>query len=113
MLLIAEVIMLIVGIVLMINGRIDTGPLKGEGPGVRRAGLVLALPLLIAFPVGFIIGVTNPNAIRTGALAITCAEFIGVVAALIIAYNMINRARLPDTARSTPSVMTVSEAAAF
>jgi hypothetical protein len=64
MLLILEIAMLIMGIVALIRGRFQlTRNRVCEGAGARLAGLIMILPLPLAFTVGFYIGA---NAVASG-----------------------------------------------
>src|SRR5262245_20365085 len=64
MILILEIVMLIMGLVALIRGRIQlAGSRSVEGPAARIAGMILMLPLPLAFAVGFYLGA---QAVATG-----------------------------------------------
>ncbi len=69
-LLILEIIMLIVGLIGLIGGKLSLRGFPMEGKRARIAGLILALPLPLAFGAGLLIGVL----ISTSALPSSAAS---------------------------------------
>jgi hypothetical protein len=95
MLLIAELALFGAGVYLAITGKMASWIAgKGymaEGGQVRLVGLILALPLPLAFCAGFAIGIIDPDLLGS----ITVVEFGLVIISAVIALVMIRKIRKP------------------
>lgn len=87
MLLNIELIMLIIGLILLITGKLN---INLEGAKARMVGLFLVLPVVLAFLIGFLIGVlistgVLPSSAGTSGL-VTIVEVILIIGGLVGAY---------------------------
>ena len=107
MLLIAEIVLFGAGIYLAISGKMAAWVAgKGyaaEGGQVRLVGLILALPLPLAFCAGITIGIINPDLVSS----LTFIEFAMVIVSAIIAIIMIRKIRKPITSAPVNPVSTI------
>lgn len=90
MLLIIEIVMLVIGLILLIAGKLKLGNINLEGAKARMVGLFLVLPLVLAFLFGFLIGVlisigVLPSSAGTSGL-VTIVEVILIIGGLVGAY---------------------------
>jgi hypothetical protein len=91
-LLILEIIMLIVGLIGLIGGKLSLRGFPMEGKRARIAGLIMALPLPLAFGAGLLIGVlisagVIPSSAASAASAIELVITLGCLGgAFLYAY---------------------------
>jgi len=103
MLLILEIVLFGAGLYLAITGKaaswIAGKGYKAEGGNVRLAGVILAIPLPLAFCAGFVIGIIDPDMLGFA----SAIEIGAVIISGIIASVMIRKARKPEgVAEVTP-----------
>lgn len=86
MCLIAEIIMLIGGVYALIAGKITiTKEMKLEGTKARIAGLILLLPIIVAFSFGLVIGfLVGLGTIPEDALLLVSAVEVATVLGVLI-----------------------------
>jgi hypothetical protein len=103
MLLIAELVLFGAGLYLAITGKMASWIAgKGytaEGGQVRLTGLILALPLPLAFCAGFVIALIDPDLISS----ITVVEFLLVIISAVVAMIMIRKIRKPIASAVDPT----------
>jgi hypothetical protein len=91
-LLIAEIGMLIAGIITLIKGVVPSWALGGSshvirGNGARIIGLIMVLPLPVALGVGFVVGLSgNLDAIGTASLIELGTVIVAIILSIILSY---------------------------
>jgi hypothetical protein len=107
MLLIVEIVLFVAGLYLAVSGKMASWIAgKGyaaEGGQVRLVGVILALPLPLAFCAGLVIGLINPDLVNS----ITVVEFALVIGSAIIAIIMIRKIRKPIVSAPTNPTATI------
>ncbi len=92
---IAELALFGAGVYLAVTGKMASWiagkGYSAEGGQVRLVGLILALPLPLAFCAGFVIGIIDPSQIGS----VTVVEFGLVIISAVIALIMIRKIRKP------------------
>ncbi|MFZ5855543.1 MAG: hypothetical protein ACOYZ6_01825 [Chloroflexota bacterium] len=105
MLLVLELLLFGTGLYLAATGKaaawIAGKGYKAEGGNVRLAGVILAIPLPLAFCAGFAIGIIDPDLLGFA----SAIEIGAVIISAIVASVMIRNARVPEvTAEANPPV---------
>jgi hypothetical protein len=105
MLLVLELLLFGTGLYLAATGKatawIAGKGYKAEGGNVRLAGVILAVPLPLAFCAGFAIGIIDPDLLGFASVI----EIGAVIISAIVASVIIRNARVPEvTAEVTPPV---------
>lgn len=132
MLLICEAILIVLGAYMLLAGRIDINGVRASGRNVRLAGAALMAPLafgVLAAPL--FLQISGGTITTELLLAASCVELLVVVGAVSVASTLVRQARaggqrapspVPFTApflmraplaAAAPSVMTLTEAAAY
>lgn len=98
MLFVLEIVLFATGLYLAITGKaaafIAGKGYKAEGGNVRLAGVILAIPLPLAFCAGFVIGIIDPDMLGLA----SAVEIGAVILSAIVASVMIRNARKPEVA---------------
>lgn len=95
-LLIAEVIFLFAGIYAIVTAKLPSWFVgKGyyaEGPQVRVLGIVMAIPLPLAFCAGFVLGIIDPELVTYASIL----EVVSMLAVSLIAVFTLRSIRKPE-----------------
>lgn len=95
-LLIAEIILLVAGIYAIITAKLPSWFVgKGyyaEGPQVRVLGILLAIPLPLAFCSGLVLGIVDPELLTYASII----EIVSTLGVALIAVVMLRQIRKPE-----------------
>lgn len=107
MLLVIELVLFGAGLYLAITGRMASWiagkGYSAEGGQVRLVGLILALPLPLAFCAGIAVGIIDPSLLGS----VSIVEFGMVIISAIVAILMIRKIRKPIAAAPADPTATI------